>query len=185
MTEDQAPLSETPISRDASGDHQPSALTDVELQAIADRQIDRNRLFVMSAIIQVVATVSFVILAIILLLSAGQQRAFAERSDCKTTYNSILQKPIIDRDNLKSDVGVLTGDLESQLGSALLGIEQGVKVSQAVINSYSATKDQLDAKRNELEASIAKVNALPSLATASNNGFTFNGVKYPACPIAS
>lgn len=162
-------------------------LTDSELQAIAVRQSFRNRLALMASVIQVVATVGFVLIAIILLSSSSQQKAFSQRSDCKTSYSSILTKPVTNRDDLQAEVSALSGNLQSQLGAALLSITTGPngRVSQSVVDAFATTKSALDAKRAELEISISNVKALPSLATASNHGFTLNNIHYPACPKAS
>lgn len=162
-----------------------SPLTKEELHAIADRQVFRNRLAFISAVLQVVATSAFVIIAVILLASNGAQKAFSIRSDCKSTYNSILSGPVIQRDNLQADVSALTGNLQSQLGSALLGVEKGKIIPQEVIDSFTSTKDTLDIKRVELQDAIADVKKLPSVAKAEQNGFVFNGTRYPACPSAT
>lgn len=162
-----------------------SSLTPGEIQAIAIRATRRNSLAMVSAVLQVVATSAFVIISIILLSSSGAQKAFSERSDCKTTYSSILAAPVTQRDNLQAAVSALSGDLESQLGSALLGLETNVAVPQTVIDTFAATKAALDIKRGELEDSIAKVKQLPTAAQADKNGFTLNNIHYPACPIAN
>lgn len=157
-------------------------LTDTELQLIVNREKFRNRLALLAGGIQVIAIVAFVIISVVLLSSVGQQKALSNRQDCKTLYNSILAKPVTDRDDLQAQVSALNGSVESQLGESLLDIEHGGKISQPVIDAFSVTKDALDVKRVELEASIIKVQSLPSIATASNHGFTFNNIHYPACP---
>lgn len=163
-----------------------SPLTPAELQAIADRQVFRNRMALISAVLQAVATGAFVIISIVLLSAVNQQHSFSERSDCKTTYASVLNRPVVIRDDLQASVSALTGDLESQLGAALLAEQTShTAATQAQVDEFSATKAKLDAKRAQLNAAIADVMALPSQAHAIQYGFKLDGVKYPACPTAS
>jgi hypothetical protein len=106
------------------------------------------------------------------------------RQDCKTAYSSILAGPVTSRDDVAAQMAVTGGSLESQLGSALLGIEAGGKVTTAVVQKYESTLVAFNALRTQLDKDIAVVNHLPTLNTASTKGFTFQGQHYPACPTA-
>lgn len=114
--------------------------------------------------------------------SNNHAAAVSARADCKTQYQSILNDPVRLRDNLVAQVGSLGADLNSQLGNALLGSEVGVRPTVADVAKYSATKAQLDIRRDQLSKSILMVNAEPTLNKASTQGFTWEGHHYPACP---
>lgn len=178
------PLPQEPIDG-LSSNQEPTSLTLAEIEAIAIRSKFRNNLGFISAALQIVSTTAFIIVSVLLLSSSGSEKDFSVRSDCKSTYSSILAAPVTLRDNLQANVSALSSDLESQLGSALLGLENGTPISQTVIDSFTNAKDNLDIKRAELQTAITKVKKLPSLAHAETQGFVFDGEQYPACPSAS
>lgn len=122
------------------------------------------------------------------LLNYVQQNAVTQsthRQDCSRNYTSILGVPTQTRDNLTSQIASINGDLQSQLGAALLAGEQGQQPTAAVVQQYATTQQMLITTEDKLAKQIVIVNALPTPANAVNHGFTFHGVHYPACPTAS
>lgn len=157
-------------------------VTSGELSEIADRLRFRQIVGVVAAVVLVGWMVVFGLLASSLISSSNHTGQLAARSDCKTQYTSILDRPVKTRDNLNSQANSLTSDLQSQLGTALLNLEAGQQVTPAVIAQYAATKAALDAKRAQLGTAIRAVEKEPSLNAATTKGFRFDGVTYPACP---
>lgn len=130
------------------------------------------------------------LIALLVTLSAyttanNAQRQTSARADCKTEYSSVLGGPVKNRDNLTAVVSSLGAQLNSQLGTALLNSEVGIRPSQADVSNYAATKALLDSNSRQLLAAIATVNKLPTLNQASTHGFTFDGTKYPPCPVVT
>jgi TolA-binding protein len=161
-----------------------SPLTTGELQAIAHRQVIRNWLALAAVSIATVALVAFVVISLFLLGNSNKQQALSDRSDCKTNYQSVLQGPVTQRDNLEAQVSDLNGNLQSQLGFALIQGQSGNKPTQAQVTAFVSTESQLNAKITQLEGAIAKVKTLPTLSRATMHGFTLDGKHYPACPTA-
>lgn len=114
--------------------------------------------------------------------SNNHAAAVSARADCKTQYQSILNEPVKIRDNLIAQVDSLGAALNSQLGTALLNSQSGVKPTAADVAKYSATKTALDLRRDQLSRSIMMVNDEPTLNQASTKGFVWQGHRYSACP---
>lgn len=144
----------------------------------------RRSMALLVAVVLIAWVVIWTVTSLSVLNSQNHNNEAASRADCKTQYNAILQGPVTKRDNLTSQVASLNGDLQSQLGSALLGVEAGLPIQPQVISSYAATQASLEGKRSELAAAIDVVTELPTLNTAANDGFTFANHHYAPCPTA-
>lgn len=155
-----------------------------ELNEISSRLRFRQWVGLGAAIVLVGEAILFALVGNALINSTNHTGSLAARSDCKTQYTSILAGPVQKRDNLHAQVDSLGADLNSQFGLALLNLETGEQPSGSVIATFSATKTQLDVKRAQLSAAIDAVNKEPTLNSATNRGFRFEGHSYPACPEA-
>jgi hypothetical protein len=166
-------------ANDAAGETH--ALGPAEMQAIADRSRFRAYSSLIGAAVSIVSMIAFVVIALVLLGTGQHGNELSEQSSCITKYTSILKGPNNARSNLSAEVSALTGGLDSQLGTALLDDVAGQPIPAATVARFSAIRTELATKSDELNRAIAKVNAEPSLTSATTNGFTFEGTHYPAC----
>lgn len=152
--------------------------TPLDLQEVAQRLRLRKWLGIFAA----------VVIFGFFLLNYFQQNAVTQstrRQDCSRNYTSLLGVPTQTRDNLSDQVTALTGNLQSQLGAVLLSAEAtGAQPTAAIVAKYASTQADLVTAEGKLNQQIARVDSLPTPANAVNNGFTMDGVTYPACPSA-